>query len=87
MAGVVVESSHNLGAKTQIQRKIGAGLPVVLHKETIIVVAVLVIEDPAASKTPSGRTFEEVLEISLSIGSGSEEELAIKDSGGTFCPD
>ena len=51
VAQVVMKRTQHFGSQAQVQRELRAHLPIILGKEGIVVVAVLVVVDAAATKT------------------------------------
>src|SRR5439155_19250017 len=69
----------------QVQGQIVSGFPIVLSKESEIVLTVFVIEDAAAAEAEVGCANQKALPVGKSIGSAAsvqivdEEELSVED--------
>ena len=78
MACVILERTQKLGTKTKVQRQIGTNLPVILGKQCVVVLAIFVVVNSAATKAECRRTQKEILEVGKAVTRVYKKQLPVE---------
>ena len=78
VAQLVIKRPEHLGAQPQIQRQVLTYLPVVLHKESVIVAAVFVVRDARTAEAKRHRALQEILKVIEPVLGRYKEQLPVE---------
>jgi hypothetical protein len=78
VASAIGPGAEEFGTQAQIQSEIAGSFPIILSKQSEIVLSVVVIEDAAAAETEGRSSEQKVLPIGVAVGGVDEEQLAVE---------